>query len=93
MSPSSRKQHSHGSKVSDGGSEPASNLAQVNTRTPSVRTYEQVILDDRLRQALALLNPTLPIEAIDSAFRKLTRPEGPTLRRATAPSTGCSSTA
>lgn len=43
------------------------------------QTYEQVILEDRLRQALSLLNPTLPGEAIEDAFRRLTRPEGPAL--------------
>jgi len=31
---------------------------------------------DRLRGALARLNPALPAEALDDAFRKLTRPEG-----------------
>ena len=36
-------------------------------------------MEDRLRQALALLNPALPVEAIGEVFRKLTRPEGPTL--------------
>jgi type I restriction enzyme R subunit len=41
--------------------------------------YGQVILEDRLRQALARLNPTIPAEALDDAFLKLTRPEGPTL--------------
>ncbi|MGE0824887.1 MAG: type I restriction endonuclease subunit R [Candidatus Binatia bacterium] len=41
--------------------------------------YEQVVLEQRLRDALAQLNPTLPAEALDDAFRKLTRPEGPTL--------------
>jgi type I restriction enzyme R subunit len=40
--------------------------------------YGQVVLEDRLRQALAALNPDLPTEALDDAFRKLTRPEGPT---------------
>jgi type I site-specific restriction-modification system R (restriction) subunit len=43
------------------------------------QTYEQVFLADRLKQALVLLNPGLPNEAIEEAFRKLTRPEGPTL--------------
>jgi type I restriction enzyme, R subunit len=43
------------------------------------QTYEQIILEDRLRQALSLLNPALPSEAVEDAFRKLTRPEGPTL--------------
>ncbi len=40
--------------------------------------YAQVILEDRLRQALARLNPALPLEVLDDAFRKLTRPEGAT---------------
>ena len=43
------------------------------------QTYEQVILADRLRRALVRLNPALPDGAIEEAFRKLTRPEGPTL--------------
>jgi len=38
--------------------------------------YGQVILEDRLRQALARLNPELPSGALDDAFRRLTRPEG-----------------
>src|SRR6266511_5944062 len=41
--------------------------------------YGQVILADRLRQALVRLNPTLPAEAIDDASRKITRLEGATL--------------
>jgi type I restriction enzyme R subunit len=41
--------------------------------------YGQVLLDQRCRDALARLNPTLPAEALSDAFRKLTRPEGPTL--------------
>jgi type I restriction enzyme R subunit len=41
--------------------------------------FGQVVLAQRLRDALARLNPTLPAEAIADAFRKLTRPEGPTL--------------
>src|SRR6266508_2785496 len=41
--------------------------------------YGQVILADRLHQALVWLNPALPPEAVDDAFRKLARPEGPTL--------------
>jgi type I restriction enzyme R subunit len=41
--------------------------------------YAQVVLTERLRQALARLNPALPPEALDDALRKLTRPEGPTL--------------
>jgi type I restriction enzyme R subunit len=38
--------------------------------------YGQVILEQRLRDALARLNPDLPIEAPEEAFRKLTRPQG-----------------
>ena len=41
--------------------------------------YGQVVLERRLRDALAELNPGLPSEALDDAFRKLTRPEGATL--------------
>jgi len=39
--------------------------------------WGQVILEQRLRDALGRLNPALPPEARDDAFRKLTRPEGP----------------
>jgi type I restriction enzyme R subunit len=49
------------------------------------QTYEQVFLEDRLRQALALLNPVLPNEAIEVAFRKLIRPEGQIVSGALAP--------
>ncbi len=38
--------------------------------------YGQVVLAQRLRDALARLSPSLPAEALDEAFRKLTRPEG-----------------
>ncbi|MBI5910672.1 MAG: DUF3387 domain-containing protein [Betaproteobacteria bacterium] len=41
--------------------------------------YGQVVLEERLRQALVRLNPALPAEAVEDAFRKLARPEGPTL--------------
>lgn len=41
--------------------------------------YREVILATRLRDALATLNPALPEEALEDAFRKLTRPDGPTL--------------
>ena len=40
--------------------------------------YGQVALEYRLRDALASLNPSLPISALDDACRKLTRPEGST---------------
>ena len=41
--------------------------------------YEQVILEKRLRDALSRLNPGLPAEALDDAYRRLIRPEGSTL--------------
>ena len=41
--------------------------------------YGQVVLERRLRDALAELNPELPAAALDDALRKLTRPTGSTL--------------
>jgi type I restriction enzyme R subunit len=41
--------------------------------------YTQVVLERRLRDALGRLNPDLPPEALDDAYRRLTRPEGPPL--------------
>ncbi len=41
--------------------------------------FAQVVLEQRLRDALGALNPTLPPDALDDAFRKLSRIEGPTL--------------
>ena len=38
--------------------------------------YGQVVLEQRLRDALARLNPDLPTDALEDAFRKLTRSEG-----------------
>ena len=40
------------------------------------RDYGEVVLAQRLRDALARLNPQLPAEAVEDAFRRLTRPEG-----------------
>ena len=42
-------------------------------------TYGDVVLEGRLRDALARLNPALPAEATEDAFRKLTRIEGAAL--------------
>ena len=39
-------------------------------------SFEQVVLERRLRDAIALLNSHLPDSAIEDAYRKLTRPEG-----------------
>lgn len=41
--------------------------------------YRQVVLETRLRQALQRINPHIPRDAIDEAFRKLTRPDLPSL--------------
>ena len=41
--------------------------------------YTEVVLDHRLRDALDRLNPELPADALDDAFRKVTRPQGSTL--------------
>jgi len=41
--------------------------------------YRDVVLEGRLRQALVLLNPDLPAEALDDAFRKLNRTDAPSL--------------
>ena len=41
--------------------------------------YGQLVLERRLRDAIAELNPSLPLEALDDALRRLTRPEGATL--------------
>ena len=41
--------------------------------------YEQVFLERRLRQALQRLNPQVSTDALEDAFRKLTRPEFPSV--------------
>ena len=41
--------------------------------------YGQVVLERRLRDALATLNPSLPVDALHDAFRKLTQAEGSSL--------------
>ena len=41
--------------------------------------YGEVILETRLRGALDRLNPDVPAEALDDAFRRVIRPEGSTL--------------
>ena len=41
--------------------------------------YGQVVLECRVRDSLAELNPSLLPSALDDAYRKLTRPEGSTL--------------
>ena len=41
--------------------------------------YQEVVLEKRLRDALARLNPDLSADLIDDVYRKLCRPEGATL--------------
>ncbi len=52
-----------------------------DTLTPALsqrerENYSEVVLARRLRDALARLNPALPAEALEDAYRKLTRLEG-----------------
>ena len=47
--------------------------------SPEHEDYSQVILTRRLRQALVELNSDLPAEAIEEAYRQLTRPKRPLL--------------
>jgi len=47
--------------------------------SPEREDYSQVILQRRLRQALEQLNPDLAPEAIEEAYRRLTRLDKPTL--------------
>ena len=42
-------------------------------------TYRDVMLEGRLHQALVRLNPELPHEALEDAFRKIIRADGPSL--------------
>jgi hypothetical protein len=41
--------------------------------------YRDVVLERRLREALARLNPSMPPDALEDAFRKLTRVDAPSL--------------
>ncbi|NPV82709.1 MAG: type I restriction endonuclease subunit R [Candidatus Aminicenantes bacterium] len=43
------------------------------------RDYSEVVLSQRLRDALDRLNPLLPPDVLYDAFKKITRPEGATL--------------
>ena len=59
----------HGRDIAVG--EPAAERTDPNCR--------DVLLEGRLRQALARLNPDLPHEALEDAYRKLTRADAPSL--------------
>ena len=56
---------------------PDSNIAP-GASDPERDDYGQVVLERRLRNSLAELNPGLPVSVLEDAFRKLTRPEGST---------------
>jgi type I restriction enzyme R subunit len=47
-----------------------------DSSTPERNDFSQVVLEGRLRDALARLNPSLPPVALEDAFRRLTHPEG-----------------
>ena len=47
--------------------------------SPARDDYGDVVLERRLRAALVRLNPDLPSDALDDAYRKLTQPEGASL--------------
>lgn len=59
----------HGPDIAVG--EPAAERSDAN--------YRDVVLEGRLRQALTRLNPQLPTEAIEDAYRKLMRVDAPSL--------------
>jgi type I restriction enzyme R subunit len=59
----------HGPEIAAG--EPAAERSDPGCR--------DVVLEGRLRQALARLNPTLPADALEDALRKLTRLSAPSL--------------
>jgi type I restriction enzyme R subunit len=59
----------HGPEIAIG--EPAAERADPN--------YRDVVLERRLRQALLRLNPDLPPEALEDAYRKLTKADAPSL--------------
>jgi type I restriction enzyme R subunit len=64
----------HGPDISPDGDTLTMALSQRERES-----YSEVVLSQRLRDALALLNPELPAEALEDAFRKITNPEGATL--------------
>ena len=47
--------------------------------SPERRSYDQVVLIQRLQSALTNINPTIPPEAIEDAVKKVTTTESPTL--------------
>ncbi|CAE6794169.1 type I restriction endonuclease subunit R [Nitrospira defluvii] len=58
------------------GPDIAAGMASAERSDPG---YRDVLLDGRLHQALVRLNPELPPEALEDAWRKLTRADAPSL--------------
>ncbi len=54
-------------------------------------SYSEVVLTQRLRQALDRLNPTIPAAARDDSFKKSSPPKSPTCSKKTAACTKPSS--
>lgn len=64
----------HGPDIS-----PGSNILTPALSQWEREKYSDVVLERRVRDALAALNPALPAEALEDAFRKLTRSDAPSL--------------
>ncbi len=64
----------HGPDISPGGNTLAPALSQWERET-----YSEVVLERRVRDALTLLNPALPSDALEDAYRKLMRGDAPSL--------------
>lgn len=46
---------------------------------PEREDYSDVVLNDRLKESLARINPKMPSDAIEDAFRQITIPQSPSL--------------
>jgi type I restriction enzyme R subunit len=53
--------------------------AGLQTRPYQTRPYDDVVLRDRLQNALVTINPDIPADAIEDAIRKVTQTETPSL--------------
>ena len=63
--------------VGESTAEPACACTHADRRSDP--NYRDIVLETRLRQALVCLNTELPAEALEDAFRKLTRTNAPSL--------------
>src|SRR5574344_1819286 len=50
-----------------------------DSESPERDSYSDVVLNNRLKDALYRINPTMPDEAIEEAFRKITIPQSPNM--------------